>query len=127
MLADGDALDAAHLTKAVQAGDGTLNTKMWAGRVRYTGSAWEVHATTFSAGVTTGAIAWSTDHINITLSGFTQMPLALVSPSLGATRYRPEAIATSSSQVQVQFKNAADAVQSTQGTDMDCQLIIWGN
>lgn len=127
MMATGDALDTAHLQKPVQAGDGTLNTKMWGGRVRYTGSAWEVHATTFSAGITSGGIAFATDHINITISGFTQAPTVQVTPTLGATRYRPEAIGASSSQVQVQFKNASDTVQTVQSTDMDCQVWIWGN
>lgn len=95
--------------------------------MRYNGTAWEVHSTTFSAGVTSGAIAWSIDHINITLTGFTTAPVVVVSPTLGATRYRPEAVSTSSSQVQVQFKNASDTVQTSQGTDMDCYLTIWGS
>ena len=125
--ADGNALNAAMITKAIQAGDGTLNTKMWGGRIRYTGTVWEVHATTFSAGITSGGGAFSVDHINVTVSGFTQMPVIVVSPSLGATRFRPEGIAASSTQVQIQFKNAADTVQTTQTTDMDCQVLIWGN
>jgi len=126
MFTDGTTgLAEAALNKAIQAGEGTVQTKMWCGRVRYTGAVWEVHATTFSAGIT--SVAWSVDHINITLSGFTQAPCVVVSPTLGATRYRPEAIAASSTQVQVQFKNAGDTVQTVQGTDMDCYLIIWGN
>ena len=127
MLTTGDALDAAHLQKSIQAGDGTVNTKMWGGRVRYTGSAWEVHATTLALGITSGGVAWDTDHINITISGFTQAPFVVVSPTLGATRYRPEGIGQSSSQVRVQFKNASDVVQLVQGTDMDVQIFILGN
>ena len=127
IAADGDAVDEAHITKAIQAGDGTLNTKIWGGRIRYTGTAWEVFPTSFSTGVTSGAIAFSVDHINITLTGFTQAPVVIATPTLGATRFRPEGIGSSNVQAQIQFKNAADTVQTTQTTDMDCQVMIWGN
>lgn len=127
IAANGDAWNEGRAQKAIQAGDGTLNTKMWGGRVRYTGSAWEVHATTFSAGITSGGIAWSTDHINITISGMTQASLVIASPVLADGNYWVKAYAASASQVQVAFYNDAGARQTTQGTAMDCELVVWGN
>lgn len=123
---DGSAANAALFNKYLAAGGGKATVKVLWARIRYTGSAWEVHATTDAAELVTGNLSWSVDHLNVVISGFTVVPVVLVSPTLGATRYRPEAIAASTTQIQIQFKNASDTVQTTQGTDMDCMLLAIG-
>lgn len=128
-FADAQAASAAILNKALFAGASKLQCKaLWA-RIRYTGSAWEVSSSADSAQLVSGSLAWSTDHVNITLSGFTAIPLALVSPTyLAAIARAPQAIGISSTQVQVWFFTHATTpvVDSTQSTSMDCSLLIVG-
>lgn len=121
-------LRASDLNKYLAAGGGKITCKVVWVRVRYNGSAWEVHSTTDSVEIVSGNVSYSTDHINITISGFTVAPVVMVSPALVNTdaAYWPKALATSATQLQVAFYNDAGVRQTAQSTNMDCYLIALG-
>jgi hypothetical protein len=76
------AFEEAVLNKFIAAGEANkVQVKIWYARVRYTGSAWEVVSTTDSAGLTTGALAWSTNQLQLTLANWSNPPVILVTPA----------------------------------------------
>lgn len=125
--ADGNAASAAILNKALFSGASKLQCKVLWARIRYNGSSWEVSSSADSAQLVTGNLAWSTDHVNITISGFTATPIVLVSPTYtsGVSRI-PHGIGTSSTQAQLWFYDYAGTLDNTQGTDMDAEILIIG-
>ena len=129
-LADGDSVDAARFNNRVPfiAGANKSKVKIIYARIRYTGSAWEVVSTVDSAGLVSGNLAWSTDHVNITLSGYTAIPVVLASVTYtsGVSRI-VHGIGISTTQAQVWFYDYAGALDSTQATDMDVNLMILGS
>lgn len=126
-FADGDSVNAALFNRLIFPGATKSKPKVLWARINYTGSAWQVVSTTDSAQLVSGNIAWSTDHINITLSGFTATPIVIVSPNYVAAVARiPHGIGASSTQAQVWFYDYAGALDSTQGTDMDINIMILG-
>lgn len=128
-LADGQSVNAAYFNARIPfiAGANKNNVKICYARIRYTGSAWEVSSSADSAGIVSGNVAWSTDHINITLSGYTAAPVVVVGTTYvsGVARI-PHGIGASASQAQVYWYDYAGSLDSTQGTDMDIQVIIIG-
>lgn len=126
-FADGDSVNATLFNRLIFPGVTKSRPKILWARVRYTGSAWEVVSTVDSAQLVSGNLAWSTDHVNITLSGFTAIPLVLVTPTYVAAVARlPHGIGISSVQAQLWFYDYAGALVSTQATTMDCNLCILG-
>lgn len=126
-LTDGQAANAAILNRVMFAGAGKLQCKeLWA-RVRYTGSAWEVSSTIDSAQLVSANVTFSTDHINIALSGFTAAPEVQLTGVYVAAGPRVPMVGTiTSTQAQVYFLDYAGAVDSTQSTKMDCMIHLTG-
>jgi hypothetical protein len=126
-FADGDSVNATLFNRLIFPGATKSKPKILWARIRYTGSAWEVLSTTDSAQLVSGNLAWSTDHVNIALSGFTAIPLVIVSPTYVASVARiPHGIGISTAQAQVWFYDYAGALVTTQATTMDCNLFILG-
>jgi hypothetical protein len=96
------------------------------GRVQYNGSSWEVIFGTDSAGLTTGALAWSTNQLQITLSNFTNVPVVLATPSAdNNSNLNVKAYASSNTLVVVRFYAVADGAHVTaKATTMDFNLLI---
>src|SRR5262245_27731222 len=82
-------------------------TKLVYARIRYTGSAWQVEPSTDSQEITSNHLTWDTDHLEVSVSGFTRAPHVQVSPvmDLAAADYAqfflPAAKAVSAEQVQI--------------------------
>jgi hypothetical protein len=128
-IVDGQLVSAAYLNVRVPfiAGANKSGVKICYARIRYTGSVWEVSSGTDSAGIVSGNIAWSTDHINITLSGYTATPAVLATPvyTAGISRL-PHGLGVSATQGQVWFVDYAGVLVTTQATTMDCYVRIEG-
>ena len=102
--------------------------KLVCGRIRYTGSVWEVQAATQSLELVSANVVFSTDHINITLSGFTRAPEVQATPVFTAGGILlPVALAPSASQVQIYWYDFAEVLQTVQGTKMDAYVRILGS
>ena len=126
-FADGNSANATLFNSLIFPGASKSKTKLIWARIQYTGSAWAVVSATDSAGMVSGNLAWSTDHVNITLTGFTATPAVIPGPTYVASIARiPHAIGVSSTQAQVWFVDYAGALVTTQATTMDCSLIIIG-
>ena len=123
---DGNAIDAATCNKYVAAGGGKTTVKTVYARIRYNGTAWEVHATTDNAEIVSGNIAFSVNLINVTISGFTVAPVAIVAPMLADVTLWPKVLAVSSTQIQIAFYNDAGTRVTVAATTMDCYLIAVG-
>jgi hypothetical protein len=123
----------ADMNKALQVDGTKIQVKTYYGRIRYNGATWEVvaAATADNAGIVTGDLAWSTDHLNITVSGFTNPPRAILTPvSTGTTPARApmQSAASTNVQVQVYFFDGANppAADTTEATDMDFNIFLIG-
>lgn len=95
-------------------------------RVRYTGSAWEVHSTTDGAVLVTGNLSWSSDHLNVTLSNFSVAPLVLAAPMLADSTLLCKVLAASASQVQLAWYSDVVTRVTVQASTMDAYLLILG-
>lgn len=128
-ITNGQNVDQSIINKALFAGASKLSCKMLWARIRYNGSAWEVNSSVDSAQLVSANVTFSTDHINIALSGFTATPVVVASgvqqSGTGNSRV-PMVSNVSSTQVQIYFKDASDALDTTQSTKMDCNVIIIG-
>lgn len=128
-ITNGQNVDQSIINKALFSGASKLSCKVIWARIRYTGSAWEVNSGVDSAQLVSGNVAWSTDHINIALSGFTVAPVVLATPGYtsgaGNTRL-PAVVNVSSTQAQIWFLTETLTLDSTQSTKMDCNVIIIG-
>jgi hypothetical protein len=118
----------AAINKFIAAGEANkVQVKVWYGRVRYTGSAWEVSSSFDSAGLTTGALAWSTNQLQMTLSGFSNVPIILATPEAVDTNLNVKAHCSSSTLAVVRFYAVADgALVSTQATTMEFNVLLIG-
>ncbi len=126
-IADGNAGKAATFQRLPHCGNKTT-VKILFARVRYTGSAWEVHSGTDSNEVVSGNLAWSTNKLTIALSGYTVPPVVIATQNQAATvPYVLQAGATSSSNIDVEFWDTAAAQVTTQATSMDFQLLVIGS
>ena len=128
-LADGQNASAAYFNDRLPFVAGANKTKaklIWA-HIRYTGSAWEVVSTTDSAGLVSGNLAWSTDHVNITLSGYTAIVPAFATPVYNAAvALIPQITPSSTTQCQVHFVDYAGVRVTTQATTMNCTILLLG-
>ena len=96
-------------------------------RVRYTGTLWEVHASSDSQELQSANLAWSTDHLNIAISGFTVAPRCQVTPIRTASGILlPAALSASDSQGQVYWHDAAFTLVTSQSALMDADVLIYG-
>ena len=123
---DGNAIDAATCNKYIAAGGDKVQVKTNYARIRYNGTAWEVHGTTDSSEIVSGDVAFATNLINITLTGFTVIPVAIVAPRLADTNLWPKVEATSTTQIQVAFYNDAGTRVTVQASTMDFYLVVIG-
>lgn len=124
---DGDSVNATLFNRLIFPGVAKSKPKVLWARIRYNGSAWEVVSTADSAQLVSANLAWSTDHVNIALSGFTAIPIVLISPTYVAAVARlPHGIGISTAQAQVWFYDYAGALVTTQATTMDCAILILG-
>jgi hypothetical protein len=100
--------------------------KVW-GRVRYTGSVWEVVSTTSNAGSMT--LAFASNKLGITVSGFSKAPQVQVTPVGTAAAYWVKGYATSSTNVDVLFFNASSPGTqiTTPDSSMDFNIEIMGD
>jgi hypothetical protein len=129
VVTDGStAFEAAAMNKFIAAGNADkIQVKLWYGRVRYTGSAWEVSSSYDSAGLTTGALAWSTNQLQITLANFTNVPCILATPEAVDSNLNVKAHCSSNTLAVVRFYAVADgALVSTQATTMEVNVLIIG-
>ena len=122
--------NAANMNKYLTS-DGTKTTvKVWHARVRYNGVSLVVESTVDSAGITSGALAFNagTTAIEITLSGFTNPPVAVLTPTT-ATAYTVKPTGMSNVLATIQFFDIDTGAQIVTGaldTDMDFQIMIIG-
>ena len=118
----------AAMNKYICAGEANkVQVKMWWGRVRYTGAAWEVSSSYDSAGLTSGALAWSTNQLQMTLSGFSNIPIIVATPEAVDTNLNVKAHCASTTQAVVRFYNIdTGALISTEATTMEFNVIIIG-
>lgn len=109
--------------------DGTkIQVKVYHAHILYNGASWEVVAADDSSGIVTGDLAWSTDHLVITVSGFTNPPIPVVSGVSTTTTpaEMPQADIASNTAIHVFFFDDAHANVSTEGTTMDFTIILIG-
>jgi hypothetical protein len=95
-------------------------------RVRYTGSVWQVEASTDSAEIQDSHLAWDTNHLNIAVTGFTRSPIVQATAVFGTSVLMPVANAASAVQVRIYWYDAAFANVTTQATTMDAYVLILG-
>lgn len=132
-ITDGQAADAyqASVINRFVLSDGTkTEIKMWHARVRYNGSALVVEAAIDSAGITTGGLAFDAGNteVDITLSGFTNPPVAVLTPYLIAAYY-PKILVTTNVLLTVAFVNISTGVKIATGVldaNMDFNVILIG-
>lgn len=110
---------------AAGAGGKTGTALFWA-RIRYNGSAWEVHASTDSAAIITANLAFVTDHLEVTLTNFTVAPCPIVAPYMGDSIYLPKIAAISSTKVHIAWYSAITTRVTTPDVNMDCYVHIVG-
>ena len=122
----GNPITAATMNKYIASGGGKSSVKMLWARIRYTGTAWEVHGSTDSAEIVSGNLSYSTDKLVISISGYTVIPVPLVSPTFTDAMFWPKAIAASLTTIEVAFYNDAGARQATQSSNMDFSLVVIG-
>lgn len=108
-----------------------IQVKVWHARIRYNGSAQVVEPAYDSAGFTTGALAFDAGNteFDITLSGFTNPPIAILTPVGGATVYYPKVIATTNVLLSVAFFDVDTGAKIGTGSldsDMDFNCILIG-
>lgn len=97
-------------------------------RIRYTGSAWEVHATTDSNEIVSANCVWSTNKLTVAISGFTIAPSVVATQNPGATTpYLIQAGATSASNIDIEFWDLASVQVTTQANSMDFQIHVEGS
>ena len=128
-LSDGAAITAALFNDRIPfiAGANKTKVKILYARIRYNGSAWEVHSGTDSAGIVSGNLAWSTNHVVITLSGYSTVVPAFATPVYNsAVSLIPQVFPSSASALHIYFIDYAGAIVSTQATTMDCTLLALG-
>ncbi len=119
-------LSDANLGKLVHTGAKTGVKAIFA-RIRYTGSAWEVHATTDSNEIVSANAVWATNKLTVAISGYTVAPLPFATQNPAATvPYVLQAGATSASNIDVEFWDTAGAQVMTQATSMDFSLLVIG-
>lgn len=121
------ALSTANLGKLLHGGTKT-GLKVIFARIRYTGTAWEVHATTDSNEIVSANAVWSTNKLTVAISGYTLAPLPLASQNPAATvPYVIQAGSTSASNIDVEFWDTAGAQVTTQAQSMDFSLLVIGS
>lgn len=121
------ALSTANLGKLVHGGAKT-GLKIVFARIRYTGSAWEVHATTDSNEIVSANCVWSTNKLTVAISGYSLAPLPVATQNPSATTpYLIQAGATSASNIDVEFWDTAGAQVTTQANSMDFGLLVIGS
>ncbi len=103
-----------------------LDIKLLYARCRYTGTVWEVSTSNDSSQIVSGNLVWSTNKLTIALTGYTAAPIVQATQCLVATPYHIQAIATSSTNIDVQFYDLAATLITTQGTSMDFNLLLLG-
>lgn len=126
-IADSNAGNAATFTRLVHSGNKAAVKDICA-RVRYTGSAQEVHSGTDSNEIVSANLVWSTDKLTIALTGYTVPPVVTATQNPAATvPYIIQAGATSSSNIDVKFWDTSGTQVTTQTIHMDFQLIVKGS
>ncbi len=120
-----DRVNAALINKAISS-NGKLNIKLIYAKIRYFSGAWEVQASIDSSQILTGNLAWSTNKLIITISGYTLSPLPIVSQAIAATPYHLQASSTSLTTIDVQFFDLASTPITTEDTNMQFHIIIIG-
>ena len=118
-------LDAANLNLFVSA-EGKLSVKVWYAHVRYTGSVWEVDASVDAAGLVSGSLAWDTDHVELTLTGFTVGPLPQTTPGATAAYPGHKVVVESATTISIYFYDAADVLITTEAAAMDAHVLLIG-
>lgn len=122
--------DEANLNKFLSSDGSKVQVKVYHAHIRYNGASWIVDSAEDAAGLVSGDLAWSTDHLVITLSGFTNVPIAMVCAVSTATTppNTPMVDAISNTQINVYFFDGQNppVADTTQGTDMDFNIIIIG-
>jgi hypothetical protein len=100
---------------------GATFPKLIAAHIAYDGADWAVDATVFSAEIVSGALAYDTDHLVITASGFVTPPAYMAMPgTLGA--YQPIVTIVSATEVHIEFHDFDHTPITTEDTDMDFML-----
>jgi len=118
---------AANFNRLLYAGGSKTGMKCIGGRVRYNGSAMEIHASTESVEIVSGNLAGPTSGVvTLTVSGFTVAPMVLATPTI-AGGLLPFAVATAAGTVQIRWYDFAGALVTTATTNMDCNIFIWGS
>lgn len=122
-----DFVEEAVMDKVYHNGGAGGAPKIIGARVRYNGTAWEIEANTYSAQLIAGNLAWDTDHLEITVSGFTNEPLVTWSQVNTTNRRFLQCEAVSTTQIDVYFFTLADVADTTESTDMDFYVFICGD
>jgi len=128
-IADDNAGNAATFTGLAHCGNKAA-VKIIFARIRYTGSAWEVHSGTDSNEVVSANLAWSSTKLTVAISGYTVPPTAYCTQNASDTVVTPyiiQATTTSSANVDVKFWSVAGTQVTTQAVSMDFQLHVEGS
>lgn len=102
---------------------GKLGVGIAFGRQRYTGSAWETVSSVGNVGL--GTPVWSSTKATVPLTDFTETPAVLVSPG-SSTGLIVSAQATSTSNIDVFFRDQALAAVTTEVNTMDYHILVIG-
>jgi hypothetical protein len=121
-------LDEAILNKYVSLDGTKTQGEMNYAEITYNGASWEVVAASDSCDIETGDLAWSTDHLVITLAGYTNIPCAVMSPvsTTTTTALLPEVDPQSNTALHIYFFDDAHANVATEATTMHFTIIIIG-
>jgi len=111
--------------------DGTkIQVKAYHAHIRFDGADFIVDSVDDSAGIVTGDLTFddATDTLRITLAGFTNLPIGMVSAHNVDVAYSPKAGANSATRMDVKFYDidTGALILTNSDTSMDFNIIIIG-
>lgn len=116
--------------RALMSDGAKVQVKVYHAHIRYNGADFIVDSTDDSAGIVTGDLTFdiTADELRITLAGFTNLPIAMVSPHNVNTAYEVKAGANSATRMDVRFYNIDTGahILTNEDTNMDFNIIIIG-
>lgn len=120
----------ANMNKALMSDGTKIQVKAYHAHIRFDGANFIVDSADDSAGIVSGDLTFdiTADELRITLAGFTNLPIAMVSPHNGNAFYNVKAGANSATRMDVRFYAIADGahILSNEDTNMDFNIIIIG-
>lgn len=129
IVTDGDTVfNAANMNKFLSSDGTATSVKLWHARARYNGSSTVIESSVDSAGFSGIAFNSGDTTFDLTLSGFTNPPVAVMTAQ-GSTSYYPKVESVTNTLLKVSFHNISTGAKIVTGvadTDMDFHIMAVG-